>query len=139
MVYDGTTWKKVGGQDLSGYIKIGNNHLSHDQNITFTNEQDDVAIKADRIKVAKQGGGTTLTHNTIQMFPQYGSSQIIVGDSMYGGVVRVGDNAVVIQGDSLTQSIKLNGNKVLTENELEGLVSPMIDEAIGNVLTQEEF
>ena len=58
---------------------------------------------------------------------------------MYGGVIKVGDNAVVIQGDSQTSSIKLNGNKVLTENELEGLVSPMIDEAIGNVLTQEEF
>ena len=58
---------------------------------------------------------------------------------MYGGVVKVGDNAVVIHGDSLTSSIKLNGNKVLTENELSGLVSPMIDDAIGNVLTQEEF
>ena len=58
---------------------------------------------------------------------------------MYGGVVKVGDNAVVIQGDSLASSIKLNGNKVVTENELSGLVSPMIDEAIGNVLTQEEF
>ena len=58
---------------------------------------------------------------------------------MYGGVIKVGDNAVVIQGDSSAASIKLNGNKVLTENELEGLVSPMIDEAIGNVLTQEEF
>ena len=58
---------------------------------------------------------------------------------MYGGVVKVGDNAVVIQGDSLTSYIKLNGNKVVTENELSGLVSPMIDDAIGNVLTQEEF
>lgn len=139
MVYDGTAWTKVGWQDMSGFVKIGNNQLSSDQTIAFTNQQDDVKINADRIKVAKHGGGTTLTHNTIQMFPQYGSSQIIVGDSMYGGVVKVGDNAVVIQGDSLTSSIKLNGNKVLTENELSGLVSPMIDEAIGNVLTQEEF
>lgn len=139
MVYDGNAWTKVGGQDLSKFVKIGNNQLSSNENITFTNQQDDVEIKADRIKVAKHGGGTTLTHNTIQMFPQYGSSQIIVGDSMYGGVVKVGDNAVVIQGDSLTSSIKLNGNKVLTENELSGLVSPMIDDAIGNVLTQEEF
>ena len=139
MVYDGNAWTKINGEDLSGFVKIGNNQLSPDQNITLTNQQDDVLIKADRIKVAKQGGGTTLTHNTIQMFPQYGSSQIIVGDSMYGGVVKVGDNAVVIQGDSLASSIKLNGNKVLTENELSGLVSPMIDEAIGNVLTQEEF
>ena len=73
------------------------------------------------------------------MVPQYGSSYINVGDSMYGGVVKIGDNAVVIQGDSLASSIKLNGNKVLTENELSGLVSPMIDDAIGNVLTQEEF
>lgn len=139
MVYDGNAWTKINGEDLSGFVKIGNNQISPDQNITLTNQQDDVLIKADRIKVAKQGGGTTITHNTVQMVPQYGSSQIIVGDSMYGGVVKVGDNAVVIQGDSLTSSIKLNGNKVLTENELEGLVSPMIDEAIGNVLTQEEF
>ena len=139
MVYDGNAWTKINGEDLSGFVKIGNNPLSPDQNITVTNQQDDVEIKADRIKVAKQGGGTTLTHNTIQMFPKYGSSQIIVGDMMYGGVVKIGDNAVVIQGDSLAASIKLNGNKVLTENELEGLVSPMIDEAIGNVLTQEEF
>lgn len=65
MVYDGTTWTKINGEDLSGFVKIGNNQLSTDQNITFANQQDDVAIKADRIKVAKQGGGTTLTHNTI--------------------------------------------------------------------------
>lgn len=53
--------------------------------------------------------------------------------------MKVGDTAVVIQGDSLASSIKLNGNNVVTENELSGLVSPMIDDAIGNVLTQEEF
>lgn len=139
MIYDGEKWVKIGDQDLSGYVKIGNNQLSNDETISFTNNNNDIEIAPHMIKVAKQGGGTTLTHNTIQMFPKYGSSQIIVGDSMYGGVVKVGDNAVVIQGDSLTASIKLNGNKVLTENELEGLVSPMIDEAIGNVLTQEEF
>lgn len=139
MIYDGEKWVKIGDQDLSGYVKNGNNQLSQDQTISFTNDNDSIEIKADRIKVAKQGGGTLITHNQIWMVPQYGSSYIIVGDSMYGGIVNIGDNAVVIQGDSQSSSIKLNGNKVLTENELSGLVSPMIDEAIGNVLTQEEF
>lgn len=139
MIYNGSDWVKIGDQDMSGYVKIGSNQISQDQTISFINGNDTIEIKTERIKVAKQGGGTTFTHNLIQMIPQYGSSQIIVGDSLYGGVVKVGDNAVVIQGDSLTSFIKLNGNKVLTENELSGLVSPMIDEAIGNVLTQEEF
>ena len=30
MVYDGNAWTKVGGQDLSGFVKIGNNSLSTD-------------------------------------------------------------------------------------------------------------
>ena len=115
MIYDGSDWVKIGDQDLSGYVKIGSNQISQDQTISFINNNDTIERKSDRIKVAKQGGGTTLTHNLIQMIPQYGSSQILVGDSMYGGVVRIGDNAIVLQGDSLTSSIKLNGNKVLTE------------------------
>lgn len=139
MIYDGEKWVKIGDQDLSGYVKIGNNQLGQDQTISFTNNDNDIEIAPHIIRVAKQGGGTQITYNQIWMVPQYGSSYIIVGDSLYGGVVRVGDNAVVIQGDSGAAFIKVNGNKVLTENELEGLVSPMIDEAIGNVLTQEEF
>lgn len=30
MVYDGNAWTKVGWQDLSGFVKIGNNQLSSD-------------------------------------------------------------------------------------------------------------
>ena len=138
MIYDGEKWVKIGDQDLSGYVKIGNNQLQ-DQTISFTNNDSEIEIAPHILKVAKQGGGTLITHNQIWMVPQYGSSYINVGDSLYGGIVNIGGDAVVIQGDSLTSSIKLNGNKVLTENELSGLVSPMIDDAIGNVLTQEEF
>ena len=30
MVYDGNAWTKINGEDLSDYIKIGNNQLSQD-------------------------------------------------------------------------------------------------------------
>ena len=30
MVYDGNAWTKVNGEDLSGFVKIGNNPLSPD-------------------------------------------------------------------------------------------------------------
>ena len=116
MIYDGEKWVKIGDQDLSGYVKIGNNQLSQDQTISFTNNDNDIEIAPHLIKVAKQGGGTLITHNQIWMVPQYGSSYINVGDSLYGGVVNIGENAIVLWGDSSTAFIKVNDKKVLTED-----------------------
>ena len=119
MVYDGVKWVKIGDQDLSGYVKIGNNQLQ-DQTISFTDETNtkSVEIAPHIIKVAKQGGGTLITHNQIWMVPDYGSAYINVGDKLYGGVVNIGENAVVIQGDSSAAVIKVNDKKVLTEENV---------------------
>ena len=115
MIYDGEKWVKIGDQDLSGYVKIGNNQLSNDQTISFTNNDKNVEIAPHIIKVAKQGGGTLITHNQIWMVPQYGSSYINVGDKLYGGIVNIGENAIVLWGDSSTAFIKVNDKMVLTE------------------------
>lgn len=134
MVYDGNAWIKVGGQDLSGYVKIGNNNLGQNDKIVLARFNDSVELNANEIKV---NGNKVLTEN--QVVPDsshagFAANATFASNAAMASYANGANKAIYADTASMSEQDG-NGNNIATTYATKTYV----DDSIGNVLTQEEF